>query len=132
MEEAARVAGAGWVRTYVRIWLPLIMPTLILIGVLNFVIAAGATASIILLASRGTETLSILALDYMTNATIKQVEAAGIVSLFIVGMTMVVAVLARTFGLKIGVSHDMRARHSAQNPEGQPAALDSAQSSRAG
>ena len=109
MEEAARIAGAGWVRTYVKIWLPLIMPTLVLIGVLNFVIAAGATASIILLASRGTETLSILALDYMTNATVKQVEAAGIVSLFIVGMTMVVAILARSFGLKLGVSHDVRA-----------------------
>ncbi|MCH8973747.1 MAG: iron ABC transporter permease [Chloroflexi bacterium] len=109
MEEAARIAGAGWVRTYVKIWLPLIMPTLVLIGVLNFVIAAGATASIILLASRGTETLSILALDYMTNATVKQVESAGIVSLFIVGMTMVVAIVARSFGLRLGVSHDVRA-----------------------
>ena len=130
MEEAARIAGAGWVRTYVKIWLPLIMPTLVLIGVLNFVIAAGATASIILLASRGTETLSILALDYMTNATVKQVEAAGIVSLFIVGMTMVVAILARSFGLKLGVSHDVRA--DARSKAERSVAADGAQSTPTG
>ena len=110
MEEAARVAGAGWLRTYFRIWIPLIMPTLILIGVLNFVIAAGATASIILLASRDTTTLSILALEKMTAGDVKDIEGAGIVSLFIVGMTVVVAILARTFGLQLGVSHNVRAK----------------------
>ncbi|MCH7607483.1 MAG: iron ABC transporter permease [Chloroflexi bacterium] len=110
MEEAARVAGANWLRTYFRIWIPLIMPTLILIGVLNFVIAAGATASIILLASRDTQTLSILALEMMTRSDGKDLEGAGIVSLFIVGMTVIVAVIARRFGLRVGVSHDVRAR----------------------
>ena len=110
MEEAARVAGASWLRTYFRIWVPLIMPTLILIGVLNFVIAAGATASIILLASRDTQTLSILALEMMTRSDGKDLEGAGIVSLFIVGMTVIVAVVARRFGLRVGVSHDVRAR----------------------
>ncbi|MCI0888755.1 MAG: iron ABC transporter permease, partial [Chloroflexi bacterium] len=130
MEEAARIAGAGWVRTYVKIWLPLIMPTLVLIAVLNFVIAAGATASIILLASRGTETLSILALDYMTNATVKQVESAGIISLFIVGMTMVVAIVARSFGLRLGVSHDIRA--DARAKAERSAAAGGAQSTTSG
>ncbi len=130
MEEAARIAGAGWVRTYVKIWLPLIMPTLVLIGVLNFVIAAGATASIILLASRGTQTLSILALDYMTNATVKQVESAGIVGLFIVGMTMVVAIFARSFGLRLGVSHDIRA--DARQKAERSAAAGGAQSTTSG
>ncbi|MDA0798604.1 MAG: ABC transporter permease subunit [Chloroflexi bacterium] len=114
MEEAARVAGAGWVRTYFRIWVPLIMPTLILIGTLNFVIAAGATGSIILIASRETQTLSILALDLMTHSTGKQLEAAGIVSLFIVGLTVVVAVVLRRFGLQVGVRHDMK---SAKTPK---------------
>lgn len=108
MEEAARVAGAGWIRTYFRIWVPLIMPTLILIGTLNFVIAAGATGSIILISSRETQTLSIMALDLMTHSTGKQLEAAGIISLFIVGMTVVVAVVLRKFGLQMGVRHDVK------------------------
>ena len=60
MEEAARVSGAGWTRTFFRIWIPLLMPTLILIGIFSFVIAAGTTAGIILLASRGTITATLL------------------------------------------------------------------------
>jgi iron(III) transport system permease protein len=114
MEEAARVAGAGWLRTYFRIWVPLIMPTLILIGTLNFVISAGATGSIILIASRETQTLSIFALDLMTHSTGKQLEAAGIVSLFIVGLTVVVAVVLRRFGLQVGVRHDMKSNKVAE------------------
>ena len=108
LEEAARVAGAGWLRTYLRIWLPLIMPTLVLIGTINFVLSAQATASIILLASRGTTTLSILALEKMTHADGTLLEQAGIVSLFIVGMTVIVALVARRFGLVLGVRHDVR------------------------
>ena len=122
MEEAARVGGAGWLRTYVRIWIPLIMPTLILISVLNFVIAAGATASIILLASRDTMTLSLLALEKMTAADHRDLEGAGIVSLFIVGMTVVVALTARRFGLRLGVSHHVQAREEAKREATAPAA----------
>ena len=92
-----------------RIWLPLIMPTLILIGTLNFVFAAQATASIILLASRGTKTLSIMALEMMTHADGQLLEEAGIVSLFIVAMTVIVALIARKLGLPLGVSPEMRA-----------------------
>ncbi|MGZ9241308.1 MAG: ABC transporter permease, partial [Candidatus Binatia bacterium] len=68
MEEAARVSGAGWIRTYCKIWLPLLMPTLVLLAVMNFVTAAGATSSIILLASRDTMTLSLMALELSANA----------------------------------------------------------------
>ena len=63
LEEAGRVSGAGWLRTYVRIVIPVLMPTLILIGMLNFISAASTTSSIILLASRETVTLSLLALE---------------------------------------------------------------------
>ncbi len=105
MEEAARVAGAGWVYTYFRVWMPLIMPTLVLIGTLNFVIAAGTTSSIILLAQRGTTTLSILALELMTRSDGVDLEAAGIVSLVIVAMTGGVAFIARKLGLPLAVRH---------------------------
>ena len=109
MEEAARVAGAGWVRTYFRIWLPLLMPTMILIGTLNFVIAAGTTSSIILIADRGTMTLSLLALEFASPG-IGLREEASIVSLFIMAMTVGLATIARAFGLRLGVRHDRPAR----------------------
>ena len=105
MEEAARVLGSGWWTTYFRIWMPLLMPTLILIGVFNFVIAAGTTSSIILLAERGTKTLSILALELISRSDGADLEGAGIVSLFIVALTAGVALVARKFGLQVGVRH---------------------------
>ncbi len=104
MEEAARVAGAGWLYTYFRIWLPLIMPTIILIGTINFVIAAQTTSSIILLASRDTITLSILALELMSSSG-ADYERAGIISIILIAMTVGVAMIARRFGLKLGVQH---------------------------
>jgi iron(III) transport system permease protein len=107
MEEAARASGAGWVRTYFFIWLPLLMPTLALLAVLNFVSAAGVTSSIILLASRETITLSLLALR-MTTELADQREAASIVSIFIVLLTVGVAIPLRALSQRIGVRHDAR------------------------
>jgi iron(III) transport system permease protein len=107
MEEAARVSGAGWIRTYFRIWLPLLMPTLILLAVMNFVSAAGATSSIILLASRDTMTLSLMALELSTT-TVNNREAASIISIFIIALTVTGALIVRYFGLRLGVRHDMQ------------------------
>ena len=108
MEEAARVSGAGWLRTYFLIWLPLLMPTLILLAVMNFVSAAGATSSIILLASRDTMTLSLMALE-LSSVAVSNREAASIISIFIVAFTMTGALLVRYLGRRFGVRHDMHA-----------------------
>jgi iron(III) transport system permease protein len=102
MEDQARVSGAGWLRTYFRIWIPLLMPTLILLGTLNFVIAANSTSSIILLAARDTVTLSILALEY---TALGFWESASVISLLIMALTVGVALAARAFGLRLGVRH---------------------------
>ena len=115
MEEAARIAGAGWFRTYFRIWIPLLMPTLVLLGTFNFVIAAGATSQIILLASRETMTLSIMALELM-NPRSGEREAAGVVALFMMAMTVGVAVIARYFGNRMGISHTQQARGGVPEP----------------
>jgi iron(III) transport system permease protein len=104
LEEAGRVSGAGWIRTYVRVVIPVLMPTMVLIGMLNFVSAAGTTASIILLASRDTVTLSILALQFGAGA---KIEEAGIISLVIMVLTMGVALPMRTLARRLGVRHDM-------------------------
>jgi iron(III) transport system permease protein len=116
MEEAARASGAGWIRTYFRIWLPLLMPTLALLAVLNFVSAAGVTSSIILLASRETMTLSLLALR-LTTELADQREAASIVSIFIVILTVGVAIPLRAISLRLGVRHDV----TGTNVESEPA-----------
>jgi iron(III) transport system permease protein len=104
MEEAARVSGAGWIRTYFRIWLPLLMPTLILLAVMNFVNAAGATSSIILLASRETITLSLMALE-LSSVAVSNREAASIISIFIIVFTVAGALVVRAVGRRFGIQH---------------------------
>ena len=104
LEDAARVSGAGWVTTYFRIWLPLLMRTLIMIGAFSFVLAAGTTSSIILISSRGTKTLSLLALE-LSSSDLGRWEEGAIVNLFIVGLTLGVVLVARAFGLRVGVQH---------------------------
>jgi iron(III) transport system permease protein len=115
MEEAARVSGAGWIRTYFCIWLPLLMPTLILLAVMNFVSAAGATSSIVLLASRDTMTLSLMALE-LSSLSVSNREAASIISIFIILFTVAGALLVRYFGRRLGVRHDMHAGTVTQTP----------------
>lgn len=109
MEEAAKVSGAGMIRTYLTIWLPLLMPSLALLAVFNFVLAAGATGNIILLASRDTLTLSLLALEW-SSVAVSNREAASIVSIFIIGMTLIGAIALKLLANRMGVRHDMGGR----------------------
>ena len=102
VEEASRVSGAGWVRTYVKVVLPLLMPTMVLIGMLNFISAAGTTSSIILLSSRETLTLSIIGLEW-ASPEIGSTEKAGIISLVIMVYTLVLALIGRHYALKMGI-----------------------------
>jgi iron(III) transport system permease protein len=102
LEDAARACGGGWLSVYFRIWLPLIMPTLILIGMMHFVIAAQSTSHVVLLATRDTITLSLLALEFASGGTAQR-EEAGIIGLIIVLMTVSVALVARGLGSKLGV-----------------------------
>ena len=106
MEDAARVAGAGWWGTFFKIWIPILMPTMALVGTFNFVLAAGATGSVIMLAPTGTMTLSVLALEWAGSTG--QWEAAAILSLVIISFTVVVALVARGLGLRLGIRHDGR------------------------
>jgi len=55
------------------------------------------------LASRGTVTLSILALELMTHSDGAELEAAGIVSLVMIALTVGVALMARRYGFRVGV-----------------------------
>ncbi len=105
LEDAARVAGAGWLRTFFTIWLRLMAPVLLLIGLFNFNIAANTTASIILLASRETTTLSLIIIEWLLGITDRRSEA-GVVQIILGGITFTSALIARHYALKLGVRHE--------------------------
>jgi iron(III) transport system permease protein len=106
LEEAGRVAGAGWIRTYFKVVVPVLMPSMVLVGMLSFVAAANTTSSIILLASQNTQTLATLALTIGSPAQ-GQLEQAGILSLIILVLSLGVALPMRTLARRLGVRHDL-------------------------
>ncbi len=121
LEEASRVSGAGWLTTYFKVVIPVLMPTMVLIGMLNFISAANTTSNIVLLAAIGTKTLSLIALEW-GSADVSQTESAGIVALVIMVLTMGVALPMREFAKRIGIRQDMRARAGVTAPAGAPVA----------
>jgi iron(III) transport system permease protein len=100
LEEASWACGGTAVYTVWRVILPLITPTLAIIGVLTFVSAARATSLIVLLSTGPTQPLSILQLQYLANG---QFETAAVVGVIVLLLTTGVAVLARVLGLRLGL-----------------------------
>ncbi len=109
LEEASRVSGAGWLTTYFKVVIPVLMPTMVLIGMLNFISAANTTSNIVLLAAIGTKTLSLIALEW-GSADVAQAEKAGIVSLVIMVLTIGVALPMREIAKRMGLRQNMSAR----------------------
>ena len=100
LEEASRMSGAGFLRTYLRVVFPLMAQTMVLVAVIKFMFAAQHNSAIILLATSETRTLSLLALDQIAAG---YREVASITIIAITLLTLGVAVIARSFGLKVGI-----------------------------
>jgi len=100
LEEASRMSGAGFWKTYFKVVLPLMAQTIVLVGVIKFMFAAQHPSSIILLATSETRPLSLLALDQIAAG---YREVASITVIFIMLLTVGVALIARSFGLKVGI-----------------------------
>jgi len=103
LEESSRMSGAGFWRTYFRIVFPLMAQTMVMVAVIKFMFAAQHNSAIILLATSETRTLSLLALDQVAAG---YREVASITIIMITVLTLGVAIVARSFGLKVGIRAD--------------------------
>jgi iron(III) transport system permease protein len=81
LEEAARVAGASWLRTARRVTLPLIAPSLLAAWALLFVMAMQEVSASILLYSSRSIVLSVAVFDLWENGSPSDVAALGAVQL---------------------------------------------------
>jgi iron(III) transport system permease protein len=95
LEEASMVSGASWFTTYRRIVLPLILPCLIVVGLIEFISAARNISTVVLLATGQTRPLSLLMLDYAAGA---ELERATVVASLIIGIVVLAALGARSLG----------------------------------
>jgi iron(III) transport system permease protein len=99
LEEASATSGGNWWHTLRYIILPLMAPSLAVVGVLAFSAAARATSHVALLATHNTQPLSILQLNLLTD---NNFEAASVIGVFILLLTVGIAAIARFFGLRLG------------------------------
>ena len=100
LEESSRMSGAGFWRTYLCIVFPLMAQTMVMVGVIKFMFAAQHNSAIILLATSETRTLSLLALDQVAAG---YREVASITIIMVTLLTLGLAIVARSFGLKVGI-----------------------------
>jgi iron(III) transport system permease protein len=101
LEEAARASGGSWWYAFRTVLVPLLAPSLLLVGALGFIAAARDISTVVLLATNTTRPLSILQLDFMVDG---RYESASVIGVIIMLMTVGVALIARLLGLRIGVN----------------------------
>lgn len=92
LDRAARTCGAGPVRSYVAILMPLLAPSMAATAVLTFHTAVSDVSTVVLLSSNTSQPLSILLLDYSTTGVLEQASALGVL---IAALTVTVAIVAR-------------------------------------
>jgi iron(III) transport system permease protein len=97
LEEASWLTGGSWWQTYRRIVLPLMSPTLVVVGLISFIGAARNISQVALLSNTATRPLSIMQLDYMAD---HRLEVAAVISCLIMFMTLGLALGARAFGYR--------------------------------
>jgi iron(III) transport system permease protein len=95
LEESSRVCGGSWFYTYRRILMPLLAPCLLIVALLMFLSAARDIATVALLATGKTRTLSLLMLDYAAGG---ELERATVVASMICILVVAAALLARWLG----------------------------------
>jgi iron(III) transport system permease protein len=92
LEESARVHGASWLRTFVRIWLPLLRPAILGAWILLFVVAVRVLDLAVLLAGPGSRMLSV---DIFLWTVTGRQEAASVLALLQTALVVAGYVVAR-------------------------------------
>ena len=100
LEEAAIVSGgSGW-QSFRDIVLPIIAPTLLLVGTLSFIASARNVSTVALIATSHTRPLSLLQLDFLVDS---RYESAAVIGIIVVVLTTGVALISRLLGLRSGI-----------------------------
>jgi iron(III) transport system permease protein len=97
LEEASRSCGGNRFTTYCRIVLPLISPTLVVVGLISFIGAARNISQVALLSNSTIQPLSIMQLDYLAEG---KYEIASVIATILLFVSLGLALLARVFGYK--------------------------------
>jgi iron(III) transport system permease protein len=100
LEEASLVTGGGMFYTFRKIIIPLLIPTMMVVWIINFVLASGNAIMPALLSTPNSQPLAAVQLQ---NVLAGQNEAGSVVGLIVVIIALGVALAARAVGLRIRV-----------------------------
>jgi iron(III) transport system permease protein len=100
LEEAAEASGAGFMRIFIRITLPLIAPTLVAVFLLTFAATIRDISTIVLIAAPGMRTLSLVMFDYAVSG---RFEAGAVLGVIVAAISLVMTIIAFRFGMKVGI-----------------------------
>jgi iron(III) transport system permease protein len=92
LEESARIHGASWLRTFLRIWIPLLRPAVLGAWILLFVIAVRVLDLAVLFSGPGTRVLSV---DIFFWTVTGRQEAASVLALLQTALVLAGYVVAR-------------------------------------
>jgi iron(III) transport system permease protein len=97
VEEAARTCGAGWLRMYWKIVVPMLAPTAVTVGLITFLTAVYDISTPVLLYNASSRPLSILMLEYSFAGARERSAAIGVVLTVVV---LLVLLASRSFGYR--------------------------------
>jgi len=84
LEEASSTSGASRLVGFCRIMLPLLRPTMVAVGIIVFISAARDIPTVIFLATNQSRTLSLLMLDYISDANQEKAAVLGVFLVFLI------------------------------------------------
>ena len=101
LEEAGRMAGAGFLPIFARITLRLVAPTLVSVFLLVFGSTIRDISTVVLIAAPGTRTLSLLMFDYAGSGRFEQAAVIGVI---IAMIALAVSAMAFRLGNRQGIA----------------------------
>jgi iron(III) transport system permease protein len=100
LEESAAMSGAGWLATFRRVILPLLVPGFVAGWIYILIVSIRELGSSVLLYTPGREVLSIVIWEYWRDGNLPYVGALGIM---MIGTLVVLVAVAYKLGARIGV-----------------------------
>jgi iron(III) transport system permease protein len=103
LEEAATASGANWYQAFRRIFVPLLVPSLLSAFVYTMIVAFREISAAIFLYTSDTEVVSVQVYDLYSSGNYPVVAALGVlIVVFLSVLALIVRLISRRFGIKNG------------------------------
>jgi iron(III) transport system permease protein len=100
LEDAALVNGATWLQSFRKVFLPLIVPSLVSAFLYSMIISLREISAAVFLYSDGTQVVSVSMFQYWTNGSFPVVAALGVL---MIAVMSILAILIRFLTRRLGI-----------------------------